>query len=256
MRFSQRECKQLQEYCEEGINSNHAILLMHKIQIGATASANLEHAVIQAFTENLASYYIARHYAPAAKILCGYHINATDLRNGLITSAGAEHALIQGLLCRLHHYLNLPIAISLAHSNSKTPDYQAALEKSQSLHTLLQHRCDMIINAAGNIAGVFAASLQALVCDCDMLYQYLRLCHGISSQSGNYQQEMGQALKQQYYFLGLSQTLDAMKNQFYYSQIADTIHPELWTKFGGLDTHALTDFIKNDIINKDINDDR
>ncbi|MDP7427522.1 MAG: trimethylamine methyltransferase family protein, partial [Alphaproteobacteria bacterium] len=134
---------------------------------------------------------------------------------------------------------DLPSGVAAGMADSKIPDAQAGYEKAISAVAAGLAGANLIYEAAGMYASLLGCSFEGFVLDNEILGTALRVVRGIEVNPET--ADLGvirDVVAGAGHFLGESQTVAAMRRDYYYPPLADRATPQLWDDGGGYDALA------------------
>ena len=208
-------------------------------QAGATAPAALAGTLVQVVAETLAGLTAINLVRPGHPVIAGGWPFVSDLRTGAFTGGGAEQALLSAAMAQLMTFYDLPSGTAASMTDSKLPDNQAGYEKGITTLLTALSGPTFIYESAGMLASLLGCSMEAMVIDDEMISNIRRCMRGIEVTEDALSVEViGQIARGPGHFLGHQQTLDLMKSEYLYPQIADRRTPDAWQEAGGQDMWA------------------
>ena len=202
-------------------------------QAGATAPAALAGAMVQTFSETLACLCVVNFIRPGMTISFGMWPFITDLRSANFTGGSGEAALIIAATAQLCNYYGLITNVPSGMTDSKTMDAQAGYEKGITTTAVALAGGNMISCYPGMVGSLMAQSFEGIVIDNDMLGNILRLVRGIEVTDETLSFDViKETILGQGHFLAHKQTVQLMKSEFVYPEIADRRLPDQWHNDG------------------------
>ena len=232
MRFATESC----EVVEQAVRFGLPVQLISAGQMGATSPVTLAGSIVQAIAESLAGITFAWLVDPNATIIFAPKPLVSDLRSGAMCGGGGEQAVVMAAAAQIGRYYRLPVACIAGYSDSKVHDAQAGYEKNLSVTLAAHAGCNMISHACGTLASMLGSSLESFVIDNDMLGGVLRSIHGVEVNRDTIATDViRDVVFGEGHFLGHTQTLERMKSDYVYPQIADRQTPDAWQTDGSKD---------------------
>ncbi len=208
-------------------------------QMGASSPVTLAGCLAQSNAETLAGMTVAWLANPETPAIYGARPMVTDLRSGGMAGGSGEQAILTAAASQIARRYGLPNSTIAGATDSKTADAQAGYEKALSVTMAAHAGANLITQAAGMQAGLTAASMEAYVIDNDMLGAIRRSLSPVEVGSETLCPEMiAEAIRTQGHFLGHPQTVDRMKSDFLYPDLADRRPIEDWAAGGKTDIRA------------------
>ncbi|HJM52081.1 MAG TPA: trimethylamine methyltransferase family protein, partial [Alphaproteobacteria bacterium] len=235
LRYGEDAVDVMQAAIAEGMPINCIIAA----QSGATAPAPLAGMLIQSVAETLAGLILVNLFAPGYPVIFSNWPFVADLRTGAFACGGAEIALLNAASAQVSNFYDLPSGVAAGMADSKIPDAQAGYEKAISAVAAGLAGANLIYEAAGMYASLLGCSFEGFVLDNEILGTALRVVRGIEVNPET--ADLGvirDVVAGAGHFLGESQTVAAMRRDYYYPPLADRATPQLWDDGGGYDALA------------------
>ena len=139
---------------------------------------------------------------------------------------------------QMGRFYDLPTSSIAGITDAKLPDAQHGYEKSLAVTLAAQAGSNLVTQACGMQASLLGASLEAYVIDNDMLGAIMRTIRGVEVSPVNLSaQVIADASRGEGHYLGHTDTLNRMKADYTYPEIADRQSPADWQAEGGLDIY-------------------
>jgi len=224
------------EVCIESIKFGAPVWIVVAPQAGATAPAALAGAVVQVMAEAIASLLMINLVAPKHPVIVGPWPFVSDLRTGSFTGGGGEEALVSAAAAQMTNHYGLVSSVGAGMSDAKVPDNQAGYEKAIAVTLAALSGCNNVSESAGLMGSLMGLSFESLVIDNDMLGTVLRTVRGIevNEETLSYA-EIENAVYGEGHFLRQDQTLNLMRSEYEYPELADRLTPNVWEEAGSLD---------------------
>ncbi len=232
MRFATESC----EVVEQAVRYGLPVQLISAGQMGATSPVTLAGSIVQAVAESLAGVTFAWLVDPNAIIIFAPKPLVSDLRSGAMCGGGGEQAVVMAAAAQIGRFYELPVACIAGYSDSKVHDAQAGYEKNLSVALAAHAGCNMISHACGTLASMLGSSLESFVIDNDMLGCVLRSIHGVEVNRETIAIDaIRDVVLGEGHYLAHAQTLERMKSDYVYPQVADRQTPDAWQADGSRD---------------------
>ncbi len=230
LRFAEDACHVLQTCVEGGM----PVLLLSAGQAGATSPVALSGSVVQGVAEVLAGLVFVNLIKPGHPAIFGAWPFVSDLRTGSMTGGSGEQAVLMAAVGQMGRYYKLPTGIAAGMTDSKIPDAQSGYEKAYSLTMAGHSGANLVYESAGMHASLMGFSFESCVIDNDMLGAINRSIRGIDMDSLSLSLEAMRevCLEGPEHYLGHSQTLERMKKEFIYPDLANRQSPTEWQEQG------------------------
>jgi trimethylamine--corrinoid protein Co-methyltransferase len=236
LRFGKGNAEVLVKLAELGLVGDVAIAP----QAGATAPAALAGTLAQAFAETLACMAVVNLVRPGAAINFGMWPLISDLRTGAFSGGSGEEALVMAAAAQLCNYYGLISSTACGMTDAKTMDAQAGYEKAVTATALALAGSNLISAYPGIVSSVIAQSFEGMLIDNDMLGNVQRLLRGmeVSEETLSYD-VICAAVRGSGHFLDQPQTLELMKTEYHYPELADRRTPGEWEATGRENIYAV-----------------
>jgi trimethylamine--corrinoid protein Co-methyltransferase len=230
MTFAEESCRTM-EAC---IRGGMPVLLLSAGQAGATASASIAAAIVQAVAECLAGVVYVNAMSPGFPAVFGTWPFVSDLRTGAMSGGSGEQALLTAGCAQMHRFYGLPGGAAAGIADSKMPDMQAGWEQGISNVLAGLSGLNMVYEAVGMHASLLGFCMESLVLGDDMLGQVLRCVRGIEVTEDAVSLEVirDACLGGPGHYPGSAQTLRLMQTDYVYPAVADRMSPKEWTEKG------------------------
>ncbi|MFQ6004339.1 MAG: trimethylamine methyltransferase family protein [Woeseia sp.] len=224
------------EVCIESTRFGAPVWIVVAPQAGATAPAALAGTLVQVMAEALACLMMINLVVPKYPVILGPWPFVSDLRTGSFTGGGAEEALVSAAAAQITNYYGLVSSVGAGMSDAKLPDNQAGYEKATSVALAALAGCNNVSESAGMVGSLMGLSMEALVIDNDMLGTVLRAVRGIEVNDETLSYDVIEhAVRGEGHFLREEQTLQLMRSEYEYPELADRLPPSQWEDGGSLD---------------------
>ena len=169
LQYSREMADVIMEYARNG----QANMLAGMAMSGATGPASLAGTLVVQNAEFLAGIVLAQLTRPEAPVVYGGTATILDMRTGTPAVGAPEQSILQRAQAQLARFYQLPCRGSGGISDAFIPDYQAAMESSLSLSTILNGGCHFIFQSVGVLASYLAASYEKFVMDEEIIAHIL-----------------------------------------------------------------------------------
>ncbi len=235
MRFAEEACATL----EAAVLAGFPVQIISAGQAGATSPATIAGSLVQAIAETLAGLVFARLVDPRANVIFAPKPLVADLRTGAMCGGGGEQAVLMAAAAQMGRYYDLPTSAIAGITDAKTADAQHGYEKSLSVGLAAHAGANLITQACGMQASLLGVSLEAYVVDNDMLGAILRSVRGVEATQENLAVDViAEVCRGEGHYLGHLQTLERMKRDYVYPDVADRSSPADWEAAGAQDMRA------------------
>jgi len=224
------------EVCIESTRFGAPVWVVVAPQAGATAPAALAGTVVQVMAEALASLLMINLVVPKYPVIVGPWPFVSDLRTGSFTGGGGEEALVSAAAAQVTNHYGLVSSVGAGMSDAKLPDNQAGYEKAIAVTLAALTGCNNVSESAGMMGSLMGLSMESLVIDNDMLGTVLRTVRGIEVNERTLSYDVIEnAVRGEGHFLRQEQTLELMRTEYEYPELADRLPPNQWEEGGSLD---------------------
>jgi trimethylamine--corrinoid protein Co-methyltransferase len=229
LRFGKDNAEVLVRTAELGLATDIAIAP----QAGATAPAALAGALVQCFAETLACLVIVNLIRPGNPFDFGMWPFVSDLRTGGFTGGSGEEALLMAASAQIANHYGLVSSVASGMTDAKTMDAQAGYEKGITVTASALAGGNLVSAYPGIVGSLMGQSFEGMVIDNDLIGNTQRLLRGIEVNDETLSYEViATAVRGPGHFLGSDQTLQLMRSEFHYPDIADRSTPGAWEEEG------------------------
>ena len=160
----------------------------------------------------------------------------SDLRTGAFSGGGGEEAVLSAAAAQVINSYGLVSSVGAGMTDSKLPDNQAGYEKGVSVALAALAGCNNVSESAGMLGSLMGCSFESLVIDNDMLGNVLRTVRGIEVTEETLSYEMiREVVHGDGHYLRQPQTLELMRSEYVYPDIADRGTAAEWVEEGSPD---------------------
>jgi len=224
------------EVCIESIKFGAPIWVTVAPQAGATAPAALAGAIVQAAAEALAGMLMIHVVEPGFPVVLGPWPFVSDLRTGAFTGGSGEEALVSAGTVQMINFYGLPVSVGAGMTDSKLPDYQAGYEKALAITLAAQAGLNDVSECSGMLGSLMALSFESMVIDNDLLGAIMRTVRGVEVNEETLSYAvMEQVVHGEGHYLRSPQTLDLMRTEYEYPNLANRQTPGEWEEAGSPD---------------------
>lgn len=235
LRYGQDNC----EVCVESTKFGAPVWIVVAPQAGATAPAALAGTLVQVMAEALACLLMINLVYPKYPVIVGPWPFVSDLRTGSFTGGGGEEALVSAAAAQVTNYYGLVSSVGAGMTDAKVPDNQAGYEKALAVALAALSGCNNVSESAGMLGSLMGLSFESMVIDNDMLGSIMRTVRGIEINEETLSLDVIEsAVHGEGHFLRQDQTLQLMRSEYEYPELADRLPPNQWQDDGSLDIRA------------------
>ncbi len=224
------------EVCLAATKFHSPVWVVAAPQAGATAPAALAGALAQVIAETLAALLLVDLVVPSYPVILGPWPFVSDLRTGAFSGGGGEEAVLSAAAAQVINSYGLVSSVGAGMTDSKLPDNQAGYEKGVSVALAALAGCNNVSESAGMLGSLMGCSFESLVIDNDMLGNVLRTVRGIEVTEETLSYEMiREVVHGDGHYLRQPQTLELMRSEYVYPDIADRGTAAEWVEEGSPD---------------------
>jgi len=229
LRFAEENAEVLVKLAQLGLVVDVAIAA----QAGATAPASLAGALVQTFAETLACLTVVHLINPNCPINFGMWPFISDLRTGAFSGGSGEEALITAATVQIINHYGLISSVPSGMTDAKTMDAQAGYEKAITTLSAVLAGGNMVATYPGAVGSLMGQSMEGIVIDNDMMGACLRVLRGIEVTDESLSlKEIESAVFGDGHFLNQPQTLEIMRTEYLYPEVADRSPLGDWEESG------------------------
>ncbi len=229
LRFAEENAQVLVKLAQLGLVVDVAIAA----QAGATATAPLAGTLTQTFAETLACLTVVYLINPACPMNFGMWPFISDLRTGAFSGGSGEEALVIAATVQLVNHYGLISSVPGGMTDSKTMDAQAGYEKALTILSAVLAGGNMVAAYPGAVGSLMGQSLEGIVIDNDMMGAALRILRGIEVTEERLSlKEIKNVVFGEGHFLNQPQTLELMRTEYLYPEVADRRSVGDWEESG------------------------
>jgi trimethylamine--corrinoid protein Co-methyltransferase len=227
LRFAEDACRVL----DASARNDMPAILISVGQAGATAPAALAGTLVQGNAEILAALTAMNLLKPGHPLFIGHWPFVSDLRTGAFAGGSGEMALLAAGAAQMARFYDIPSSIASGMSSSKQPDLQAGWEKGYLAALPALAGGNMITQTTGILADIMACSQESFLLDTDLLSGVQRAVRGIEVNDEALSVDViADVTAGPGHFLGHQSTLNLMKTEFVYPQIAERLTINDWNE--------------------------
>ena len=224
------------EVCIEATKFGSPVWIVTAPQAGATAPAALAGALVQVIAEALAALLMVDLVHPGYPVIMGPWPFVSDLRTGSFSGGGGEEAVLSAAAAQVINHYGLVSSVGAGMTDSKSPDNQSGYEKGITVTLAALAGCNNVSESAGMVGSLMGCSYEAIVADNDMLGNVLRAVRGIEINEETLSYDIiDHVVHGEGHFLREPQTLELMRSEYAYPEIADRGTHSEWEEAGSLD---------------------
>jgi len=219
----------LTECCRQRI----PVVLSAAPMAGSTAPVTLAGMLAQLNAEQLAGLTLTQLVQPGCPVIIGPIPATADMRTGKYLAGTIELGLGNAAITQLAHFYKVPIYNSAGMTESKIPDIQAGIEKTQSVIQVALAGANFIHHAAGMLEDMSTIAYEQFVIDNDLLGMAMRAVRGIEVNDETLALDAIDRVGPGGHYLMDAHTLRYMRTEHYFpSAIFDRQGREAWEEDG------------------------
>ncbi|HJL60758.1 MAG TPA: trimethylamine methyltransferase family protein, partial [Pseudomonadales bacterium] len=229
LRFAKENAEVLVKMAELGLPGDVAVAP----QAGATSPAALAGTLAQCFAETLSCLCVMNLVRPGSAINFGMWPFISDLRTGSFTGGSGEEAVVMAASVQLCNHFGFITSVGTGMTDAKTMDVQAGYEKALTTVTAALAGSNLVAAYPGIVGSLIGQSFEGMVIDNDMIGNIQRILRGIEVTDETLSYDViKEAVEGTGHFLDSQQTLDLMRSEFLYPDVADRLTPGTWESLG------------------------
>jgi trimethylamine--corrinoid protein Co-methyltransferase len=229
LRFGKDNAEVLVKIAELGLVADIAVAP----QAGATSPAALAGTLVQCFAETLACLSVVNLIRPGVAINFGMWPFISDLRTGAFSGGSGEEALITAATVQLCNHYGFITSVGAGMTDAKTMDVQAGYEKAITIATAALAGANLVAAYPGIVGSLIGQSFEGMIIDNDMIGNIQRVLRGIEVTDETLSYELiGETVSGIGHYLGSQQTLELMRSEYLYPELADRLAPGAWEEQG------------------------
>ena len=229
LRFGKDNAEVLVRTAELGLAADIAIAP----QAGATAPAALAGALVQSYAETLACLVVVNLIRPGNPFDFGMWPFVSDLRTGAFSGGGGEEALLMAASAQIANHFGFVSSVATGMTDAKTMDAQAGYEKGITITAAALAGGNLVSAYPGIVGSLMGQSFEGLLIDNDLLGNAQRLLRGIEVDDETLSFDViEETVFGIGHYLGSDQTVQMMRSEFQYPDLADRTSPGAWEEEG------------------------
>ncbi len=222
----------LLETCDQGI----PVVLSAAPMAGSTSPVTLAGTLVQLNAEQLSGLTLTQLARPGTPVILGPIPATADMRSGKYLGGSVELGIGNAAITQLAHRYQVPIYNSAGMTDSKLPDIQAGVEKTQSVIQVALAGANFIHHAAGMLEDMSTIAYEQFVIDNEMLGMAMRAVRGVEVNDETLAVEVIGRVGPGGHFLADEHTLRHMRTEHYYpSRVFDRQGRDEWQADGATD---------------------
>lgn len=247
LRFAEESCAAL----EAGVRLGYPVQLISAGQAGATSPVTLAGSVAQSVAESLAGVVYCYLIDTGAKPIFAPKNVVSDLRTGAMCAGSGEQGVLMAANAQMGRYYGFVTSSMAGMTDSKLPDAQHGFEKCHGLSLAAHAGSNVISQGCGLQASLLGAAFESYVIDNDMIGIILRSVRGIEVDAETLAADVIESVvRGEGHYLGHAQTLERMKTDYLYPEVADRQPPSDWQEAGALDMRERARRVAREILTR------
>ncbi len=233
------------EVCRQGM----PVVLSSAPMAGSTSPVTLAGTLAQLNAEELAGLALTQLVSPGTPVLIGPIPATADMRTGSYLGGSVEIGIANAAITQMAHFYEVPIYNSAGMTESKLPDIQAGIEKTQSIIQVALAGSNFIHHAAGMLEDMSTIAYEQFVIDNDMLGMAMRAVRGIEINEETLALDVIDSVGPGNHYLGEMHTMKHMRTAHHYpSDVINRQDRGLWEEDGATDARTRAIKIARDIL--------
>jgi trimethylamine--corrinoid protein Co-methyltransferase len=236
--FATDVTRMLIEVCQLGM----PVVLSSAPMAGSTSPITLAGTLAQLNAEQLSGLTLTQLVNPGTPVIIGPIPATADMRSGSYLGGSVELGIANAAITQMAHFYQLPIYNSAGMTESKLPDIQAGIEKTQSVIQVALAGSNFIHHAAGMLEDMSTIAYEQFVIDNEILGMAMRAVRGIEVNPDTLALEVIDRVGPGNHFLTDKHTLKHIRSEYYFpSGVINRKTREEWEADGKLDArlHAI-----------------
>ena len=198
---------------------------------GSTAPVTLAGMLAQLNAEQLAGLTLTQLVEPGCPVIIGPIPAISDLRTGSYLGGSIELGMTNAAITQMAHFYDVPIYNSAGMTESKLPDIQAGIEKTQSIIQVALAGSNFIHHAAGMLEDMSTIAYEQFVIDNDILGMAMRAVQGIEVNDETLALDVIDRVGPGSHFLADDHTFQHMRTEHYFpSEVINRQDRETWAQ--------------------------
>jgi trimethylamine--corrinoid protein Co-methyltransferase len=224
------------EVCQLGM----PVVLSSAPMAGSTAPITLAGTLAQLNAEQLSGLTLTQLVNPGTPVLIGPIPATADMRTGSYLGGSIELGMANAAITQLAHYYQVPIYNSAGMTESKLPDIQAGIEKTQSVIQVALAGANFIHHAAGMLEDMSTIAYEQFVIDNEILGMAMRAVRGIEVSDETLALEAIDRVGPGNHFLSDQHTMRHLRTEHYFpSRVLNRQGREEWATEGQKDARQI-----------------
>jgi trimethylamine--corrinoid protein Co-methyltransferase len=233
------------EVCQLGM----PVVLSSAPMAGSTSPVTLAGTLAQLNAEQLSGLTLTQLVNPGTPVLIGPIPATADMRTGSYLGGSVELGIANAAITQMAHFYQLPIYNSAGMTESKLPDIQAGIEKTQSVIQVALAGSNFIHHAAGMLEDMSTIAYEQFVIDNEILGMAMRAVRGIEVNQETLALEAIDRVGPGNHFLADEHTRRHMRSEHYFpSRVLNRQGREQWEAEGGQDARRQAVQIARDLL--------
>jgi len=212
------------------------VVLSSAPMAGSTSPITLAGTLAQLTAEELSGLVLTQLVNPGTPVLIGPIPATADMRSGSYLGGSIELGIANAAITQMAHFYNIPIYNSAGMTESKLPDIQAGIEKTQSIIQVALAGSNFIHHAAGMLEDMSTIAYEQFVIDNEILGMAMRAVRGIEVNQETLALEAIDRVGPGSHYLADPHTYRHMRTEHYFpSRVLDRQGREEWQADGQRD---------------------
>jgi trimethylamine--corrinoid protein Co-methyltransferase len=220
------------EVCQLGM----PVVLSSAPMAGSTSPITLAGTLAQLNAEQLSGLTLTQLVNPGTPVIIGPIPATADMLSGSYLGGSIELGIANAAITQMAHYYQLPIYNSAGMTESKLPDIQAGIEKTQSVIQVALAGSNFIHHAAGMLEDMSTIAYEQFVLDNEILGMAMRAVRGIEVNPDSLALDVIDRVGPGNHFLTDKHTIKHIRSEYYFpSSVINRKSRAEWESDGKLD---------------------
>lgn len=225
------------------------VVLSSAPMAGSTAPITLAGLLVQLNAEQLSGLVLTQLAEPGCPVLIGPIPATANMRTGSYLGGSVELGLCNAAITQMAHFYKVPIYNSAGMTESKIPDIQAGIEKTQSVIQVALAGSNFIHHAAGMLEDMSTIAYEQFVIDNEILGMAMRAVRGIEINEDTLALDAINRVGPGSHYLMDEHTIRYMRTEHYFpSALLDRQSRDDWKNDGSQDARTRAKKTARDIL--------
>jgi trimethylamine--corrinoid protein Co-methyltransferase len=249
LQFESSVTSLLLEVCKSGL----PVVLSAAPIAGMTAPVTLAGMLAQSNAEQLAGLTLTQLANPGTPVLIGPIPATADMHSGKFLAGSVEFGIANAAISQLTQFYKIPNYNSAGLTESKLPDIQAGIEKTQSTILTALAGSNFIHHAAGMLEDMSTVAYEQFVIDNETLGMTMRVLEGIEVNDETLAIDVIDSVGPGGHYLLEDHTVEHLRSEYYFpSLVMDRQARDQWVEDGSHDARARARYLALQILNSHV----